>query len=57
MTISFNKEGRYKISFEDGTDVIVASDNCFFATVGEKYIGYTTIEVKFNSKISKVERL
>ena len=57
MAIKLNKEGRYKISFEDGTDVIVASDNCFFATVGEKYIGYTTIEIKFNSKISKVERL
>jgi hypothetical protein len=57
MSIKLNKEGRYKISFEDGTDVIVASDNCFFATVGENLIGYTTIDVKFNSKISKVERL
>lgn len=57
MAIKFLKQGQYKITFEDGSEVKIQSDNSFFAEVGDNTIGTSTFATKFNSKISKVERL
>jgi hypothetical protein len=57
MAIKFLNQGQYKITFEDGSEVRVESENSFFAEVGQTTVGTTTFATVFPSKIIKVERL
>lgn len=57
MATTFLHQGKYKITFEDGSNIIVESENSFFAEIGQTTLGTTNFAMISNSPIIKVERL